>query len=133
MSTPYQERTFTSPEINPGDEPFFESARRGELLFKHCNDCDTPHYYPRPLCPHCFSSNTSWKKSLGLGTIYTFSVCRKIGPTPYAIAYVTLDEGFTMLSNIVDCDLDDVRVGQAVRLTYKSAANGDSMACFAPV
>ena len=40
-------------------------------------------------------------------------------PPPYAIAYVTLDEGPTMMTGIVDCDLDAIRIGQPVRVVFK--------------
>ena len=68
----------------------------------------------------------------GTGTIYSVSVTRKAGPIPYAIAYVTLDEGITMLTNIVDCDLDDLRIGQRVKLVFKSAEDGARVPMFAP-
>ena len=51
---------------------------------------------------------------------------RRAGPIPYAIAYVTLDEGVTMLTNIVDCDLDTLRIGQRVKVCFKPT-DGDAM------
>jgi uncharacterized OB-fold protein len=50
----------------------------------------------------------------------------------YCIAYVKLDEGVTMLTNIVDCDLDTVKVGQKVKVTFKKTEGGVSMPVFAP-
>ena len=67
------------------------------------------HHYPRAICPFCFSDKTEWSEASGKGTIYTYSVMRR-APVPYAIAYVTLDEGPTMMTNIVDCDLDKLEV-----------------------
>ena len=51
--------------------------------------------------------------------IYTYSVMRRGAPEPYAIAYVTLAEGPTMMTNIVDCDLDGIRIGQKVKVVFK--------------
>jgi hypothetical protein len=51
-----------------------------------------------------------WRKASGEGTIYTFSVMRRV-EEPCMIAHVTLAEGQTMLTNIVACDTDDVRRG----------------------
>ena len=51
---------------------------------------------------------------------------------PYAIAYVTLDEGVTMLTNIVDCDLDALRIGHAVRLVFKPTEGGETVPMFTP-
>ena len=45
-------------------------------------------------------------------------------PVPYAVAYVTLEEGPTMLTNIVDCDFDRIRIGQPVELRFVSFEGG---------
>ena len=40
---------------------------------------------------------------------------------PFAIAYVTLDEGVTMLTNLVDCDFERLAIGTAVRVVFRDA------------
>ena len=130
MTTPYQDRKIPAPKMNYGDETYFEAATSGKLLLKYCNACNQYHHYPRALCPFCFSDQTEWKESKGTGTIYSYSVTRVSGPTPYAIAYVALDEGVTMLTNIVDCDLDTIRVGQKVVVTFKPSEDGPAIPMF---
>lgn len=132
MATPYQPIKHAAPAFNPGDEPFIDAAKEGRLLIKRCGDCGEPHYYPRPLCPHCMSDKVQWEQAKGTGTVYTYSVTRRAGPVPYVIAYVTLDEGVSMMTNIVDCDLDEVRIGQKVRLVYKPTEGDVPVACFTP-
>ena len=133
MGLPYQLPQHAAPVPGIGDEPFFDAARQGRLLYKFCDDCQQPHYYPRALCPHCMSDKTQWREASGNGEIYTFSLTRRAGPVPYAIAYVTLDEGVTLMTNIVDCDLESIRIGQRVRLVYKPTDGDIPIACFAPV
>ncbi len=53
-------------------------------------------------------------------------------PVPYAIGYVTLEEGVTMMTNIVDCDLDAIRIGQRVRVVFKSTDGGPPVPTFTP-
>ena len=84
------------------------------------------------LCPFCLSPNVAWQDAKGTGTIYTYSVTRRAGPVPYCIAYVTLDEGVKMMTNIVDCDLDTVRIGQKVKVVFKKSEGGVSVPMFAP-
>jgi len=132
MTTPHRDRKISPPPVNPGDERFFDAAAQGKLLIKRCAGCGEFHYYPRPLCPFCFSEQTEWVEAKGTGSIYTFSVTRRAGPTPYAIAYVTLDEGVTMMTNIVDCDLDAIRIGQRVRVVFKPTEGGPPVPMFAP-
>ena len=76
-----------------------------------CKSCGKVHWYPRAICPHCFSDKTELKEAKGTGEIYTFSVMKR-SKIPYAIAYVQLDEGPKMMTNIVDTDLDAIKIGQ---------------------
>ena len=125
-------RPMPAPPLNPGDEPYFQAAAQGRLLIKQCLDCGEVHFYPRPLCPFCNSDRTEWVESSGRGTVYAFSVTRRAGPIPYAIAFVTLEEGVTMMTNIVDCDLDEIRIGQAVKVVFKQTEDEWTVPCFAP-
>ena len=131
MATAYQERKMRDTAVNPGDQEYFDAAAAGKLMLKKCGDCGEHHHFPRALCPFCFSDKTEWVEASGSGTVYTYSVMRR-APVPYAIAYVTLAEGPTIMSNIVDCDLDTVKVGQKVKVTFKTTEGGVSMPVFAP-
>ena len=117
-----------SPPVNPENKPFYDAAREGKLLLGKCASCKALHYYPRVLCPFC-SGNTETIPAKGKGTIYSYSVMRRV-PEPYAIAYVTLDEGVSVLTNMVDCDLNALKIGDAVRLVFKAAEGGEMIPMF---
>ena len=72
-----------------------------------------------------------WREASGRGTIYSYSVMRR-AKDPYVIAHVTLAEGPTMLTNIVDCDFDQVRIGQPVTVVFKETENGPPAPMFRP-
>ena len=93
--------------------------------------CGQTHHYPRAICPFCASERTEWITASGRGTIYSYSVMRRV-PVPYAIGYVTLEEGVTMMTNIVDCDLDAIRIGQRVRVVFKPTDGGPPVPMFTP-
>jgi len=135
MATMYQDKKLTVPEIHPDHKEYWDAAAEGKLLIKYCDSCGEYHYYPRALCPHCMSDNTTWQEAKGTGSIYTYSVMRR--GTPYAIAFVTLDEGLSMMTNIVDCDLDMVRIGQRVKVVFKQSGDSDNpgpfIPCFTPI
>jgi len=120
-----------APTPFPETTPYWEAAAREKLLLKQCASCGEYHFYPRALCPFCFSDRTEWREASGRGTIYAFSVTRR-AEIPYAIAYVTLAEGPTMLSNIVDCDLDAIRIGQTVKVVFKPSESGQLVPMFTP-
>ena len=133
MATPYQDRKISDPSLNPGDEPYFAAAAEGRLLLKKCQACGEAHHFPRSLCPFCWSAEVDWREASGKGVIYTYSVTRRGAGAPYCIAYVTLDEGPTMMTNIVDADLDAVRVGQRVQVVFKKSEGGAAIPMFTPM
>ena len=127
-----QDRKIPPPSINAENKAFFDAAANGKLVLKYCNGCREFHHYPRAICPHCFSDRTEWRDAKGCGTIYTYSVLRRGVPVPYCIAYVTLEEGVSMMTNIVDCDLDAVRIAQKVKVVFKPTDGGPPVPMFTP-
>jgi uncharacterized protein len=126
-----QQRRIAPPPVNPETKPFWDAAAKGTLLIKQCNACGEKHYYPRALCPFCFSDRTEWLAASGSGVIYSCSFTRRT-EVPYVIAYVTLDEGVSMMTNIVGCDPATVRIGQRVRVTFMPTDGGPPVPMFAP-
>jgi uncharacterized OB-fold protein len=127
-----KQRPIPAPPVNPETQPFWDAAVSGKLLIKRCLACGEPHYYPRAICPFCGSDRTDWREASGRGSIYSYSVFRR-APIPYVIAYVTLEEGITMMTNIVGCDLDAVRIGQPVRVVWEPTDGGPPVPMFSPL
>ncbi len=129
---PAKDRKIPAPSVNAENKPYFDAASQGKLLIKKCGACGEFHHYPRSICPHCFSDKTEWRDAKGTGTVYTCSVLRRGVPEPYCIAYVTLEEGGQMLTNIVDCDLDAVKIGMQVKVVFKPTDGGPPVPMFTP-
>jgi len=127
-----QERKIPAPESNPETKPFWDAAAEGRLLIKKCVTCGQVHFYPRAICPFCGSDKTEWVTASGRGTVYSYSVMRRV-PIPYALAYVTLEEGVTMMTNIVDGDLEAIRIGQRVTVAFKPSEGGPPVPMFRPM
>jgi uncharacterized OB-fold protein len=122
----------SEPNWNPEIEPVRRAAAQGQLLLKACRDCGAAHYFPRTICPFCFSANTDWKVSGGLGTVYSYSIQRRVD-VPFVMAYVTLDEGPTMMTWIVDtAALEDVHIGQRVEVVFRADESGAPVPMFRP-
>ena len=121
----------------PDTEPFWDATKDHELKYQVCDDCGGIVWHPRRHCTHCTSLNLSWKTSKGEGTVYTYSIVRQnYHPAfreriPYVIAWIDLDEGFRMLSNVVDVDPESVTVGQRVRVRWDDQ-DGLSLPAFTP-
>ena len=104
-------KKYPAPVTNAETAAFWEAAKPGKFMIKRCTACGEPHYFPRSICPFCFSDKTVWEEASGEATIYTYSLMRKSSTGPYAIAYVTLKEGPSLQTNIVDCDLEKLKIG----------------------
>ena len=124
----------------PDTEPFWEATKNHELRYQVCDDCSGIVFYPRHHCTHCLGSKLSWKNSKGQGTIYTYSIVRQnYHPAfkeriPYVIAWIDLDEGFRILSNVVGVDdpTKDVEIGQRVQVEWQDY-DSVSLPLFKPV
>ena len=127
------------PTLDEADtRPFWEATKQHELRYQVCDGCGGVVFYPRRHCPHCMSMKLSWKTSRGEGVIYTYTIIRQIGHpafrelAPYVVAWIDLDEGFRMLSNVVGVDAGSVHIGQRVRVTWEDQ-DGVSLPLFTPV
>jgi hypothetical protein len=125
------------PDPGPDDEPFWRAAAEDRLVLPRCRGCGVHIWYPRSFCPDCHTSDVEWVDASGRGTVYSFTVTeRGPGPwaehAPYVIAYVELDEGPRVLTNIVGADPRSVRIGDPVAAVFEPA--GDSKVVrFTPV
>jgi hypothetical protein len=123
------------PVVDEDSQPFWEAARRGDLLLKLCSSCRQYHFFPRAICPYCHSDAVTWAPSSGRGTIYSFTVARRpAGPAfkddvPYAIALVQLNEGPRIMTRIM-ADADAVRIGLPVEVMFQAASDEVSLPYF---
>ena len=111
----------------PDTREFWEATKQHELRFQRCDRCKRVVFYPRHHCTHCLSDSLYWETSSGEGTLYTFSVVRQsyhpfFQPrVPYAVAWIDLDEGFRMMSNVIGVEdpARDLVIGQRVRVEWE--------------
>ena len=123
-------RKIPAPIVTVENEAFWNAARRGRFTVPVCSACGKTHWYPRAICPFCCSDQIALKPAKGTGTIYSFSVSRRGKDDSYVIAYVTLDEGVTMMTNIVNADASKLAIGQRVRVTMLASEDGQKVPMF---
>ena len=126
-----EQRTIAAPQPNTETQAYWDAASEGKLLIQKCKDTGKLFCYPRARSPFTLSDNVEWVEAKGTGTIYSFSVMKR-AKIPFAIAYVTLDEGVTMMTNIVDTDLDALAIGQNVKVVFKPTDGGPPVPMFTP-
>lgn len=118
--------------------PFWEGAKRKELVIQRCKQCANFIDYPREQCPNCFSKDLEFQKVSGKGRVYAFThVYQASNPafqeaTPYTFAIVQLDEGPRLATNIVDCSPEDVQCDMQVVATFEEASPDWTLVKFRP-
>jgi uncharacterized OB-fold protein len=112
------------PYIHAETKAYWDGAKRHELLIRRCRSCGAYHFYPRDFCPSCFAFDVEWVRASGRGTIYSFTVCHRGAPgfeadVPYNLVLIELEEGIRMMSNVVGCANDDLKVGMPVEVVFE--------------
>ncbi len=126
------------PSWDEESRPFWEATKRHELYDQRCRDCGFVQYQPRAVCVGCLSANVQWVKSSGRGKIYTFTVTNQ-NPVrgfrealPYVVAHVELEEGVKLLTNVVDCKPEEVKIGMPVEAVFADVTPDVTLVNFRP-
>lgn len=127
------------PTIESDSRPFWDGMRdEGIFRIVHCRACDRVHHYPRPFCPHCWSDNVEWVAASGTATLYTYSTVHvnDLPPfreqLPYVAAVVELAEGPKVMTRLIDCDADELKIGMTLTMTPHRLTDDITIPLFTP-
>jgi uncharacterized OB-fold protein len=127
------------PEPTPETRHFWDGCREGELRLQRCTDCDGGSYFPpRPFCPKCGGRNVEVHPASGRGVLWSYVINHRprpdMGEAPYAIAVVKLDEGPTMMTNIVGCPQtpEALLLDMPLKVTFARQSDAISLPFFEP-
>jgi len=129
------------PIISDYTKPLWEGCKKRKLMIQRCRDCGRYIWYPRPSCNKCGSLNLEWVESKGFGTVYSFTVIRRVVANspdfqkdiPFAIAEVDMDEGVRIYGRLVDVKPEEVEVGMRVRAAFDEATPEVTLYVFKPL
>jgi hypothetical protein len=116
---------------------YWEAAARRELQILRCRQCRWYVHQPRTSCPRCSSGDLAPERVSGRGTVYSYTIAHREVPgreVPFALVLVELEEqkGLRVLANLLDCPIDEVRVGLPVEVTFEEAGGGLTLPQFRP-
>ena len=125
------------PQADEDSAPFYEGARRHELMLMRCRACGAWRLPSRPRCPDCWSTDTEWVRASGRGTLYSFGVMHQRfagfeDATPYQYAVVELEEGPRIVTNIVGAADGELRCDMPVRAVFDDVADDATLVRFEP-
>ncbi len=127
------------PVTDEDTKPFWDYCKKHELRAQKCLKCGGLYYPPSPLCPHCLSMDSEWVKLSGRGKVFTYIVAhRRYHPgfsaeLPYVVAVIETDEGLRILSNVIGCMPDAVRIDMPVEVVFEDASPEFALPKFRPV
>ncbi|MBE0624056.1 MAG: Zn-ribbon domain-containing OB-fold protein [Burkholderiales bacterium] len=114
------------PRPDPELKPFWDFARLGQFAAQRCRDCAHVHFPPGPVCPACLSSSQEWFATSGRGTLFSWVAFHHpywdcVKPAlPYNVVMVQLEEGPLIASNLVDENLQGLKLGMAVEAVFEA-------------
>ena len=126
------------PQITPEMAPFWEAARRQELVEQRCRGCGTYRFPAREICSRCLSRDAAWERVSGRGAVFSFAIMHQVyhpgfaDAVPYAIVVVELEEGARMISNLVDCPVERIEIGMPVEAAFEPVTPEVTLPKFRP-
>ena len=126
-----------APSVTQANASFWAATAEGRFQLQRCNECDTVLWFPRRHCPSCWTENVSTFDASGKGVVYSFTIIRKGAKAykdsgPFVVAYVELAEGPRVMTNIVECDVEAVKVGMPVEVVFHDTGQGNALYRFRP-
>lgn len=113
------------PRVTEQNAHFWQGGEEGELRFLHCDACSVYVHPPAPICPECHAKGLSVKAVSGRATVLTYTwnhqpwVPSADHPYPIAIVEIEEQEGLRLMTNLVNCEEAQVRVGQPVQVVFE--------------
>ena len=127
------------PTIESDSRVYWDGIRdEGVFRIVECLSCSRVHHYPRPFCPHCWSSDVVPVDASGEATLYTHSTVyvNDLAPfsaeLPYIAAVVELAEGPRVMTRIVDCSPLELEIGMPLRMIVQKLTDEVSVPVFTP-
>ncbi len=126
------------PIVDNDSKIFWEGCRENRLMIPYCLSCERFFFYPRAICPHCFSEELEWREASGNGTVYSYTVIHRTtdpyfsDKTPYIVALIDLEEGVRMMSNVICDDLTSVYCGMDVKVLFEEVGSEWNFPKFIP-
>jgi len=113
------------PRITDRNAHYWHGGRDNELRFQRCRECGYFLHPPGAICPTCLSKDIGIETVSGRAEVLTYSINYQpwmpgLEP-PFVLAIVALPEqdDLRLTTNIVNCPVDDVRIGMPVQVLFE--------------
>lgn len=127
--------------VNPETEPYWTGLREHRLMMQRCESCGYIRARHSWICPECLSGDYTWATMSGAGSVQTFVwYLRHMHPVPaeitrevpYNVAVVELEEGPRLMTNVIEVEFGELRVGDEVHVRFVDQDDGSTRLQFVP-
>ncbi len=126
------------PNPTPDSQPFWDACARHSLELQKCLNCGQFWFPPGNRCGHCLCADYAWQAVSGKGSVVTFTVMRRAyhpgfsDELPYTVAVVELEEGPRLVTNVIDCGPEDMKIGMPVEVVFSDCSDEATLPLFRP-
>lgn len=117
------------PRVSAFTRPFWEGLAEGRWQTTGCASCDKLTFPPKPVCPHCWSDQMTWRAMPSAGTLYSWTRIHAapsvfVAEAPYVVGIVDLDGGLRIAARLIERDGVPPRVGERVEVVTLKYVDG---------
>jgi uncharacterized protein len=126
------------PQVTPEMKPFWDAARRHELVLQRCRGCGAHRFPARDICSRCLARDAEWTPVSGHGSVFSWAVMHQVyhpgfaSEVPYALVVIELEEGARLVSNLIDCPPGEIRAGMPVEVVFDEVTPEVTLPKFRP-
>ncbi len=118
--------------------PYWDYLKQHDFRLQRCKKCGHIRFPALPVCTDCLSPETEWVPMSGKGRVYSFVRFQQLyhkgweDEIPYNVAYVLLDEGIGLITNLVNVSDEDMTIDMPVEIVYDDVTNDITLLKFQP-
>lgn len=126
------------PPITVDSKPYWDAAKEHRLTGQRCDDCEKFRFPPATSCWYCLSPNNTWVDLSGRGTVWSYILMHQpyykgfIPELPYPVCVVETEEGLRFISNLVNVDNDEIKIGMAIEVMFDDVTEEVTLPKFQP-
>lgn len=127
-----------APRATAETAAYWKALHDGKLMLAQCESCGKLSHPPQAVCAFCWGSKLKPRFAAGGGTLNSFSIIRQTadpsfkGRVPYVLAYVDLDEGVSLVSNVIHCEIDRLKIGMQLKAVFEQTSDDTGAVLFEP-
>jgi len=126
------------PTVDNWNRGFWAAAKEQRLAAPECKACGHLFFPPGAVCPRCLSDQLGWRTLSGKGQVESWTVFHQLyykgfaNELPYNVAVIRLDEGISLMSNVVGIANDRLKAGLKVEVVFEPATDEITIPKFKP-